>query len=340
MMNFNHKIISRKRLKEILENEKEENFVPDSEFEQEALEGWKKSGLKMNVMKKMDQQLWLKSNSIYFILSTVLISTLIIVALNPSADNKKSLVSSTENHIQTETEHQPVPHEKDSVIHTAAFRLKQTILPKQIIETQKELKLDQHNPKNEIIYLPLKKADLIQHDRENSNLLAKEVYLYDFKLIDYRQYRSVEMEQKIFSPTSGLPADQEKYSSEENEEGPKKYQVAYYDYIKKTMFFFKEGKYERALQRYQIILETYPEDLNALFYGGLSAYNLGDYPKAYAYFQKLNSKQMSNFNEEAEWYSAKSLLESGETAKAKDLLKKIASQKGFYAKQAQKLLKE
>ncbi len=339
-MNFNHKIVSRKRLKEILENGKKESFVPGSEFEQDAIEGWKKSGLKMNVMNKLDQHHWLKRNSMYFLLGTVLISALIIVALNPSLGSKKPLVYSNENLIQTETEHQLISHEKDSVIHKPSFISKQTILPTQIIETQKELKLDQCNPKNEIIYLPLKKADLIQHDRENFNLLAKEVYLYDFKLIDYRQYRSVEMEQKIFSPTSGLPADQEKYSSEENEKGPKKYQVTYYDYIKKTMFFFKEGEYERALQRYQIILETYPEDMNALFYGGLSAYNLGDYPKALTYFQKLNSKQMANFNEEAEWYSAKSLLESGETAKAKDLLKKIASQKGFYAKQAQKLLKE
>jgi hypothetical protein len=55
-------------------------------------------------------------------------------------------------------------------------------------------------------------------------------------------------------------------------------------------------------------------------------------------FEKCLESKYLNFNEEAEWYMAKSLLAAGSIFEGKSILKKIKTEGGYYAKQAEKIL--
>jgi len=92
------------------------------------------------------------------------------------------------------------------------------------------------------------------------------------------------------------------------------------------------------LYRFEIILNNYPDDINANFYGGLCYYNLGEYKKTQLIFEKCLNLEFINFNEEVDWYLAKSYLANDENEKAKVILNKIQSQKGYYSKQATQLI--
>jgi tetratricopeptide (TPR) repeat protein len=119
-----------------------------------------------------------------------------------------------------------------------------------------------------------------------------------------------------------------------------KIEIPYHEYIKKTIGIFATGNYNKALYRFEEILDSYPDDVNANFYGGLCYFNLGKIEKAKLCFKNCVDHNFLNFTEEAEWYLAKCYLAEGNKEAAKTLLTKIANTKGFYAEQAGKLLKD
>jgi tetratricopeptide (TPR) repeat protein len=104
------------------------------------------------------------------------------------------------------------------------------------------------------------------------------------------------------------------------------------------MEIFSKGNNKKALARFQIILDTYPDDVNANFYAGLCYYNLKEFSSAISSFAKCNDTKFTNFNEEAEWYTAKSYLANGQKAEAKTLFTQIANSNGYYVSQAKKIV--
>ena len=116
-------------------------------------------------------------------------------------------------------------------------------------------------------------------------------------------------------------------------------EIPYIEYLEKTMSLFSKGNYKKALSRFEIILESYPKDINANFYGGLCYFNLGEFEKAIQTFETSFESEFSNFNEESEWYLAKSYSANGQEDKASSLFKKINKNGGYYSKQALKYLK-
>jgi tetratricopeptide (TPR) repeat protein len=105
------------------------------------------------------------------------------------------------------------------------------------------------------------------------------------------------------------------------------------------MELFSKGQNKKALARFEVILDTYPDDLNANFYSGLCYYNLNEFSKAINVFAKCQDSNYSNFNEEAQWYLAKSHQAAGNDSQARELFKKIVNEGGYYSAQAEKILK-
>jgi hypothetical protein len=166
-----------------------------------------------------------------------------------------------------------------------------------------------------------------------------EFYLHNLKLLDYRKYRS-----KNHIPTeevflNGTSADLEDANSFREEDWESR-EIPYVNYLEKTMSYFSKGQYKRTLNRLEHILQTYPDDLNALFYAGLIQYNLDNAEQAFQLFKQCTEHKYSNFNEEALWYCALSRIRQKEKAQAIQILEKIEAEKGFYANQAKKLLSE
>lgn len=159
-------------------------------------------------------------------------------------------------------------------------------------------------------------------------------YLYGLKVVDYREIKreTDQIKYKRFE-LSGVSADLEDENSA-NELIEKEVEVPYYTYLNKTMSFFNASNYKAALSRFLVILEQYPEDLNALFYSGLSYYNLGKFENSMNYFQQVKTLDFEVFNQEAEWYEAKSYIQLNRKKEAKLLLDTIIMKGGFYASDA------
>jgi tetratricopeptide (TPR) repeat protein len=188
--------------------------------------------------------------------------------------------------------------------------------------------------------LPIKKIEEAKPETTiaRETLFGKEIYLSDLKLLDYRAYRSrpkIATKQMILT---GTPANVGDNTPTETTTEWKDVDVPYIDYLEKTMDLFAKGQNKKALARFEVILDTYADDLNANFYAGLCYYNLNDFDLAVTAFSKCTDSKYTNFLEEAEWYIAKSHLAKGSTTLAIDLFTKIAKENGYYSAQAKKVL--
>ncbi len=182
--------------------------------------------------------------------------------------------------------------------------------------------------------IPTPKPELVKDHKT-----AKEIYLHSMKLVDYRKYREKPQIKTKQLMLTGTPANREDQYSEDEDPVWRDVDVPYIDYIDKSVNTFERGNYKKALSRFETILETYSDDVNANFYAGICLFNLREYDKAKAHFSKCLGGKFSNFDEESQWMLAESYEKLGAKSKAKGLYEKIATGSGFYAKQAKDKLK-
>jgi len=110
--------------------------------------------------------------------------------------------------------------------------------------------------------------------------------------------------------------------------------LAYTRFIDDALGRFVRNDHKGCLDDLRFLLDQYPDDVNALFYGGLCAYNLGLYDRAGKLLQRAATHDVDVFDEEATWYHALTLERLGQGEAAKEAFARIAAQDGFYAKQA------
>jgi tetratricopeptide (TPR) repeat protein len=114
----------------------------------------------------------------------------------------------------------------------------------------------------------------------------------------------------------------------------------YDDFLEISLNKYKQNKYKQALVNFLTILNKYPNDLNAHYYGGLCYYNINNPTKALEFFDYILTHDHNAFYQEAQFYKALCLQRLGEYGKANFLLKKIVAQNGFFAEQAKVLLEK
>ncbi len=110
--------------------------------------------------------------------------------------------------------------------------------------------------------------------------------------------------------------------------------LAYTRFMDEALGRFVRNDHKGCLDDLRFLLDQYPDDVNALFYGGLCAYNLGLYDRADKLLERAATHTVDVFDEEAAWYHAVTLERLGQAEAAKEEFARIASQDGFYAKQA------
>lgn len=331
---------------ERLKHQIEKNAL-ESDFDADALDGWSETKLGLNVMNQTDKT-WLLthnqwvSKSLGFVLILVIAGGLILYLLNdkkeiaPIPEPRTVQVERTDVSLpQNISELNEAPKEqiiKPTEISRVFKQKNESSLIKESSEKsiKSELKIDK---------LTIIAPDLPETKKELATFTAKEVYFFELKLIDYRAYRSRPVIQTETMTLTGVPADKESEVASTNENGWKETEIIYIDYLKRTTQFFSEGNYKTALNRYNTILEKYPDDVNALFYSGLCYYNLNEYSRAQVQFHETLISKYDNFYEEAEWLLAKSYWLEGQTEKAKAIFTIIAKKNGYYANEARKMLK-
>ncbi|MBU2018342.1 MAG: hypothetical protein KJ941_01740 [Bacteroidetes bacterium] len=212
--------------------------------------------------------------------------------------------------------------------------IRQLKMEQKAVKSEKETK---SNETYDIGTLPTKKVEVANKTTEiDRKRKMKEIYLSTFKLVDYRSIRSRPMIATQQLIVQGTAANKEEKGEVDEEALWRKVDIPYIDYLEKTMDFMEKGSFKNALARLDQILATYNDDINANFYAGFCSYHLKDYHAAAAYFQKTLQHPYSNFDEEAEWYLAKSYAASGDTNKSQEILKSIVSKNGYYAEMARK----
>ncbi|MDX1651876.1 MAG: tetratricopeptide repeat protein [Brumimicrobium sp.] len=336
------------------------------DFNSDALEGWEESNLSLReVMEGLDQKMdknlnsrkWSFGSVTFFALFFLTSGLLLVFTYTGNQDVREN----EEMIFLTEDSYPGTEQTEERILNTTSEKeidqLKtvskdKEIDPKslQVHEKSHKIKNTSGQKPNDVAIKTSPEPDPVLEPNVTSSIpvnsgqenlkygFSDEIYLHQFKLIDYRSYRNAPIKNSR-TLTIGTPASMAHKSDEGTEELTETKDIPYIDYIDNAMAYFERSDYKKALKRYLIILETYPKDMNAHFYSGLCYYNLGSYEKAINHLEKSYDLKFGNFREEALWFKAKALLETGKKKEAESLLKKITEEKMFYATQAEEMLK-
>lgn len=311
----------------------------DSDFDTDAFEGWESLGFETGIMSKLDQR-HLKNvhghSFLFWIGASIILVTGIILVL----------------------QYKPTPSTEVNPMKQSEFQIEETdIIPAEVInlpEIPESIQIKSKELKND--FKERKTKETQSHDivetiptrlpepfsSQNKELISKrkhapEIYLEDFKLIDYSTSNRDEIQTKRLI-LYGTPADQEEKLEVTDQFNWENYSVSYNEFMDKTMLLLSNNNYKMAVSRLKLVATQFPMDLNAHFYLGFSYYNLGLYHDASNQFDICLQGSITNFDQEALWFKALSLEQSGKKTEAKQLFRKITNEKGFYSEEARKKL--
>lgn len=168
-------------------------------------------------------------------------------------------------------------------------------------------------------------------------------YFSGYKMVDYAIEYQNEEDFKKLAETDATPVDflnKEEKEAAEKELEKTVLKETYKSVLERGMLHFKNLAYKDALIDFSTILSKHPKDVNALFYGGLSEYNLKNYKNALSKFNAVLTNAQTEFNQEAKWYKSLTLVELNQVNEAKKIMQEIVNEKGFYKQQAQDKLNE
>lgn len=346
---FSRKPLTREQIEEIRKGDASLAADEMDDFDKDAAQGWSKASAGMELMQPLDKKFLAKPATMYWGIAAVLTCALAFFFLFQVNDHPKQKMAVNQPNITVDKSDVVLPKEIQQFEELPA---ELQIQPQHVVSNFKKkdeetevLNVSHQASDEDIAALPLKQIQPPLSSKPNllpTKKSAKEVYLSDFKLVDYRAYRSKPAipSEQITLTLSGTPADMEKQEIAEDDPAWKIKDIPYHDYIRQTMEKFKSGNFKQTLNRTKSILGFYPDDINALFYGGLCYYNLSETDQAIDAFQKVIANPYNNFDEEAYWYLANAYDLKNEKTKARELFQQIANQKGYYAKQAEKMLRK
>lgn len=205
-----------------------------------------------------------------------------------------------------------------------------------VVFKDEKIEADKEDAAIGVMSAPVESNDAVT---ENGILLTKNVsgykiYNYDF---EYKPEKKKELVKQ------GVPAAYDSKNnmnkSRESTELEKK-EISYDGFLSTALYDYKNEKYKTALQKFDVILEQHPNDVNALFYSALAFKEDAQYKKALRYLDKLDEQPNNVFDQESEWHRALIFVEQKENEKAKQLLQKTISKNGFYAEQAKQKMSE
>ncbi|MBI1836893.1 MAG: tetratricopeptide repeat protein [Flavobacteriia bacterium] len=317
-----------------------------SDFDTDALEGWEAASVGIENMASLDKQFKPRSFNTLYSLSIITFVCITFLVFYVKNENTISLIHKKQGFnppkiaLKIEETDILIPQQIEVLEEIPEHKQIKPQTISQDFEKKEDLKKESYLKQNNDIIEPLPKQKIesipIVKEISKRTFKAKEIYLSDMKLVDYREYRSkpiIETKQLIIT---GTPANKEMESAQTDEEAEwKSIDIPYIEYLDKSIALFSKGNFKKALTRFEVILKTYPDDINANFYAGLCYYNLKDSDKAIQCFENCLKSEFSNFNEESEWYLAKSYFQMGNKEKAKQILESIKKKAGYYANQVE-----
>lgn len=163
----------------------------------------------------------------------------------------------------------------------------------------------------------------------------KLVFLHDLKVVDPEELYGP-VGPRLRSP--GVPSNVDP-ARPETAPMPRHMQ-SYLDFMDTALGALAKGNDRAALDDLYFLLGQFPSDVNAQFYAGLACYRIGLYPRAMRLLHTAASNPVDSFREESLWYGALATDKQDGPDVARPALERIASGGGYYAAQANALLKE
>jgi hypothetical protein len=316
-------------------NEIEMNVI-DDEFDRDSLDGWSENQVSINQLKYLDRKIKFKIRFKLVLLSVtaIIITSVILILLYPKELKGKKIEKDQKTVIE-----RSIILLKDSIRSFQELPKKLQIKPSRIKADFEEKDLFISNESNESkeinrepIHLPVKNPEKINNSISKRENLAKETYLHNLKVIDYRLYRTRPNEH-VKNELGGTPADRETNTNEQNN-AKNEIEFTYFSYLDKSLNYFSKNKFKTALNRFELILETYPEDANALFYSAICLYNLNQFELCENRLSQLQNSRFTNFDQEQRWYLLLVYKSLGKKNLFDNLKEKIIFENGFYSKSA------
>ena len=109
--------------------------------------------------------------------------------------------------------------------------------------------------------------------------------------------------------------------------------------LRSAMILYEKEEYAEAIQLFEKILKGDNSRIGLNLYSGISHMEIQEYAEANRNFRKIIDHKANAFIESAEWYLGLCYLMTEEDEKAEELFTKIASQDGYYRKEAKRILK-
>ena len=338
--------VSRQDVVEHLSGEHELNSANLDNFDKEAFEGWRSTSSGKVNMKHLDRK-FTNSNTGWLIAGGI--SVVALVALfhfNPfgSTNIPSQTEQTAENKNYIEETDLFIAEKYDTLIEDEVDNKKEIKLLQVIQEDQptifKEVQVEKPAEIDKLPILAVKPNLNEKPVSITTKRKIKEIYLSDFKLVDYRVLRSKPKIETRQLDLTGTTANKENKNTEDTDELVwRKVDVPYYDFIEKSMYILNKNEMKKSLARFEVILTTYPNDINALFYSGFAYYNLGDFDQSISYFSKVIKSEIANFDEEAIWYLGLSYEKKGDISKSKNIFLSISKSNSYYSEQAKGKLK-
>lgn len=166
--------------------------------------------------------------------------------------------------------------------------------------------------------------------------------LEDHKIVDYMEEYQSEYDLEEETNESGVRA---KFETEMDQAKAEKelekaaVEITYKEVLKSGIKSFGKEDYREALTQFNAILKVHPEDVNALFYGGLCQYSLGNFSVAQSQLDLVLKNKYTTFNQEAKWHKVLCLVGLNKSKEAKKILNEIIEEGGFYKVKAEEKLK-
>ncbi|MFZ4786026.1 MAG: tetratricopeptide repeat protein [Flavobacteriales bacterium] len=171
--------------------------------------------------------------------------------------------------------------------------------------------------------------------------MGKILFIRDFKIVDYTLMRRNDW--VGFEPEGGVEAqyeDEDKQNSARRDQQKTEQTIGYLEYLEEAIAFVEKQQWKQAIQRFEVVLAQYPDDVNALFYGGYCAYQNEDFVMAETWLARSLESPIGTFREENKYHLAKVFMARNKFDEARTLLREIVEAKGFYAVQAQSMLEQ
>jgi hypothetical protein len=271
------------------------------------------------------------------------------IAVFLSINNHSPITAANQNTLvaQNYFTNQASPPENTIIIENDEMKQEIKIIP---TPDASVIKVEKLYPKEafttEVLYLPQKEVEFISMDIGTDLkpsavpvlILGNDTFIYDFKITDYSKYYFVNTD-NLKSISSGInPAFANKQDVTDGVYKLQEWEITTTaQVLRAALNKFGKQEYANALKLFDVLIKHNAEDVNALFYGALCAYNTNNNAKAISYLTSVMASLNGSFYEEAKWHKALALIKT-DKQEAKTILKEIADANGFYSKQAREKL--